>query len=367
MVKEGNFDYLLFLTVIFLTTFGILILTSVSASISQEKFGTSFYYLRHQILLGLLPGIGFGYWAFKLQLEGLKKWVLVLLLVNVLFLGMVFLPGVGIKIRGASRWVNLGFFSFQPSEFLKLSFILYLASLLAKWREINPKNKPGQTLFPFFIIIILVSIFLIFQPDISTLLLILSVSLVIYFLAKTPLWHTLLILFLIIGGVLILIRLAPYRWNRLQVFLNPEFDPMGLGYQVKQALIGIGSGGTAGLGLGLSKQKFGFLPHAISDSIFVILAEETGFIGSLILILLYLIFFWRGVKIGERSRDQFSKLTAFGITFCIVFQAFINIGSMIGILPLTGIPLPFISYGGSALVSELIGVGILLNISRHQG
>jgi cell division protein FtsW len=365
MVREVHFDYFLLSVVILLTIFGILILTSVSAPISQEKFGTGFYYLRHQILFGLLPGLIIGYLAFKIKLDFLKKWALALFLINILFLGMVFLPGLGINFRGASRWVNLGFFSFQPSEFLKPIFILYLASWLAKWTERNQKNKFGEVLPAFLLIIVLVSLFLIFQPDISTLLIILSAPLAIYFLAKTPFWHTLLILLLLIIGSLILIQIAPYRLNRISAFLNPELDPMGLGYQVKQALISIGSGGIAGLGLGLSEQRFGFLPQSISDSIFAILAEETGFIGSFILILLYLIFFWRGFKIGERSRDQFSRSVAFGITFWITLQAFVNIGAMIRILPLTGIPLPFISYGGSALVSELIGVGILLNISRR--
>jgi len=164
---------------------------------------------------------------------------------------------------------------------------------------------------------------------------------------------------------LVLIKIAPYRFNRILVFLNPELDPMGIGYQIKHALIAIGSGGIFGSGLGLSLQKFGFLPHSISDSIFAIFAEETGFLGSLVLVLLYLVFFWRGLKIGKQTGDNFSKFCAFGTTFWITLQAFVNIGSMIGILPLTGIPLPFISYGGSALISELIGVGILFNISRQ--
>ena len=160
-------------------------------------------------------------------------------------------------------------------------------------------------------------------------------------------------------------KIAPYRAARLLVFLNPETDPMGMGYQLKQALIAVGSGGIFGLGLGMSVQKFGFLPQSMADSIFAIFSEETGFIGSLILIFLFLIFFWRGFKIAKKSMDQFSKLAALGISCWIILQALINIGSMIGIIPLTGVPLPFLSYGGSALVTELIGVGILLNISKN--
>jgi cell division protein FtsW len=150
------------------------------------------------------------------------------------------------------------------------------------------------------------------------------------------------------------------------VFLNPEIDPMGIGYQIKQAVIAVGSGGILGLGLGMSAQKFGFLPQSMSDSIFAIFAEEAGFLGASILIFLFLLFLWSGFKIGKSSQNKFSQLIIFGITSWIVFQGFVNIGSMIRILPLTGIPLPFISYGGSALISELIGIGILLNISKHQ-
>ena len=165
-------------------------------------------------------------------------------------------------------------------------------------------------------------------------------------------------------GFLLIIKIAPYRILRILVFLNPEIDPMGVGYQIKQALITIGSGKISGVGLGLSEQKFGFLPQSISDSIFAIFAEETGFLGSAILIILFLAFFWRGFKIASRQREKFPKFIAFGITFWITLQAFINIGAMIGLVPLTGIPLPFMSYGGSALISELIGLGILLNISK---
>lgn len=364
--RSGHFDYSLALVVAILVIFGVLILTSASASISQEKFGTSFYYLKHQVFFGFLPGLIFGFLAFKTKMDFLKKWALFFLLINILFLGMVFLPGVGVKFRGANRWVNLGFFSFQPSEFLKLTFILYLASWLTSRTEKSKKNEFKETFLAFLLIIGLISLFLIFQPDISTLLLILSVSLVMYFLAETPFWHTILVLLVLVLGFLILIRIAPYRFNRILVFLNQELDPMGLGYQAKQALISVGSGGISGLGLGLSEQKFGFLPQSISDSIFAILAEETGLIGSIILILLYLIFFWRGFKIGRESQNQFLRSVAFGVTLWITLQAFINIGSMIRVLPLTGIPLPFVSYGGSALVAELVGVGILLNISKNH-
>ena len=364
--SSGQPDYIFIFIVVCLILLGGLILVSVSLPISQEKFGSSFYYLNHQIIFGLLPGLILAFSAFKIKLVSFKKWAPILLLINLIFLGMVFLPLIGVNFRGSARWINLGPISFQPSEFLKLSFILYLSSWLASRTEkIKTKNEFWQTLLAFLVVMGIISIFLIFQPDISTLFVIISVASLMYFLAKTPLGHSILIVFMIILAFLVLIKIAPYRFNRILVFLNPELDPMGIGYQIKQALIAIGSGGIFGSGLGLSLQKFGFLPHSISDSIFAIFAEETGFLGSLVLVLLYLVFFWRGLKIGKQSADNFSKFCAFGITFWITLQGFINIGSMIRILPLTGIPLPFISYGGSALISELIGVGILLNISKR--
>jgi len=370
--SSGQPDYIFIFIVVCLILLGGLILVSVSLPISQEKFGSSFYYLNHQIIFGLLPGLILAFSAFKIKLVSFKKWAPIFLLINLIFLGMVFLPHLGISFRGSARWINLGPISFQPSEFLKLSFILYLSSWLASRTEkkFTPTTKKlawgfSQTFFAFLAVIGITGIFLIFQPDISTLLVIILVATLMYFLAKTPLWHSILLIFMIILAFLVLIKIAPYRFNRILVFLNPELDPMGIGYQIKQALIAIGSGGIFGSGLGLSLQKFGFLPHSISDSIFAIFAEETGFLGSLVLVLLYLVFFWRGLKIGKQTGDNFSKFCAFGTTFWITLQAFVNIGSMIGILPLTGIPLPFISYGGSALISELIGVGILFNISRQ--
>lgn len=370
MVKtRSQLDYIFLGIVAILIVLGGLILVSVSASLSQEKFGSSFYYLNHQILYGFLPGIILAFFAFKINLNILKKWIPLLLLINLVLLIMVFVPRFSLSFRGASRWLNLGPISFQPSEFLKLTFIIYLASWLdsrnKKTNSPKSKKKFSETLIAFLIITGIISLLLIFQPDISTLGIILASSVLMFFLADTPFWHTVLIISISILLLLSLIRIAPYRFARVSVFLNPETDPMGIGYHLKQALIAVGSGGVSGSGLGLSEQKFGFLPQSISDSIFAIFAEETGFIGSSILVLLFLIFFWRGFKIGKQRKDKFSQLAAFGITFWITLQAFVNISSMIGIFPLTGIPLSFISYGGSALISELVGVGILLNISKN--
>jgi len=391
-------DYILIIVTFILIVLGIIILTNVSAPLSLERFGTTYYFLNHQLLFGLLPGLILAFLAFRIRLDFLKKWAPLLLLINLILLALVFLPGLGFEFRGAARWINLGPISFQPSEFLKLTFILYLAAWLAspvrnqrfsnganrignekpsrkqlRWGHSQTRYLPeaggwwgGCSLLTFLIVIGMISLLLIFQPDISTLGIIILVAFLMYFLAKTPLWQSFLIIFIIATSLFSLIKLAPYRADRFLVFFNPAVDPMGIGYQIKQALIAVGSGGISGLGLGMSQMKFGFLPQSIADSIFAIFAEETGFIGSTLLIFLFLIFFWRGFRIGKLSQDKFSQLTAWGITIWICLQSFINIGAMIEVLPLTGIPLPFISYGGSTLVAELVGVGILLNILRQK-
>ena len=364
-------DYILLGVVFTLMILGILILANVSAPLSLERFGNTYYFLNHQLLFGLFPGLILAFLVFRIRLDLLKKWAPILLLINLILLVLVFLPGIGFEFRGASRWLNLGPFSFQPSEFLKLTFILYLAAWLAgptshqKFGGGELMWRYSHTLLAFLILLGTISLLLVFQPDISTLGIIILIAGLMYFLARTPIWESFLMISIVAASLFSLIKLAPYRLARLSVLFNPETDPMGIGYQIKQALIAVGSGGIFGLGLGMSRMKFGFLPQSISDSIFPIFAEETGFIGSTILIFLFLVFLWRGFRIGKLSQDKFSQLTVWGITSWICLQSFINIGAMIKVLPLTGIPLPFISYGGSALVTELVGVGILLNISKQ--
>jgi cell division protein FtsW len=365
-------DYILLGTVAALMVIGILILANVSAPLSLERFGATYYFLNHQLLFGFLPGIILGFLAFKIPLKLFKKWAPILILINLFLLAIIFLPGVGSKLGGAARWLNLGPLSFQPSELLKLIFILYLAAWLASRTDTRKtgqgylKQLHGQTFVAFSIIIVIISLLLIYQPDISTLGVIILVAILMYFLAKMPLWQSFLMVLASMGALFALVKLAPYRLNRFLVLFDPTKDPMGIGYQIKQAVIAVGSGGISGLGMGMSQFKFGFLPQTISDSIFAVFAEETGFIGSCALILLFLIFLWRGLRIGKLCQDNFSQLTAWGITIWICLQGFINIAAMIGILPLTGIPLPFISYGGSALVVQLAAIGVLLNISRQK-
>jgi len=357
-------DYFLIIPVATLVLLGVLILASVSASLSQAKFGSPTFYLFHYLIYGLMPGVLLGFAVYKIPLSSLRKWSPILLLANLFLLILVFVPKVGMTLGGARSWINFfGLFSFQPSEFLKLSFLLYLASFLSVRTE--KKKNFLTTLIVFSTVLVLVSLLLILQPDIGTLGIIIISAALVYFLAGTPLKHIFIIGSVAIAGLILLIQLAPYRLARILVFINPNIDPMGLGYQLKQSLIAVGSGGIFGRGVGMSIQKYGFLPQPLADSIFAVFSEEWGFIGSFVLLVLFLIFAWRGFVIAKRSQNKFYRLAALSITCWLTLQAFVNMGSMIGILPLTGIPLPFISYGGSALIAELIGVGILLNISKN--
>jgi len=375
---KKQFNYLLFFLVIILNVFGLLFLAtlSVTASLKVSDSASYYFYFFHQVLYGLLPGLILGFIAFKTPIPLIKKIAPWILLANLIVLSLVFLPFFGFKFWGAKRWLNLGFASLQPSEFFKITAILYLSAWLSnRVSDVNQKGwiskaKTGYynllyIFIPFAVFLALISVILILQPDVSTLGVISLTLLAVYFSAKTPLWHSLSIVVGGIGALLLLIKFEPYRLDRLLIFLHPETDPLGKGFQIKQSLIALGSGGFFGKGLGMSSQKFGFLPQAMTDSVFAIMGEELGIIGCLILVALFVFFFWLGIKVARSSNDRFSKLAAIGITFWITLQAFINMASSVGIFPLAGIPLPFFSYGGSHLVTELIGIGLLLNISKN--
>ncbi len=340
---------------------GVLILASVSAPFSQGKFGNPYYFLIHQAIFGLLPGSILAFMLLKINLEKLKKIAPLLLLINLVLLIMVFLPFIGSRTGGSASWLDFRIISFQPSEFLKFTFILYLASFLASREE---KSNRKNNFLVFLITGGLISLLLILQPDVGTLGIIILTAILMYFSSRTPIWQSALVVLTAAGGLMALMRFSAYRFSRLMTFLNPLADPQGAGYQVNQAIVTVGSGGIIGQGLGLAEEKFGLLPQPISDSIFVIFAKEAGFAGALLLISVFLAFLWMGFKIAKSAKNRFSQLLAMGITSWIILQAFINIGAMIGIMPLTGIPLPFISYGGSALITELAGIGVLLNISK---
>ncbi len=377
---KKRIDYYLLGVIAVLVILGILVLAGVTASFSQEKFGTTSYFLIHQLLVGVLPGLILGFIALKVPLDFFRKYSGLLILGAIVAMLAVFIPGVGIISGGAPRWMNLGFATFQPSELLKLSFIIYFSAWLVnpakRERFIKDKSQIGKSLMdrvknelkgliPFIMVLSVIIVLLLFQSDMSTLVVFMAVAIVMYWIANTPYWHTLLIILLGSGVGALFIKLFPYRIRRVAVWLDSNLDPMGIGYQIKQIMIAIGSGGIFGLGLGESVQKFGYIPQTMADSIFAIYAEELGFVGCLFLIFLYIFLFWRGYLIFKNSKDNFHKFLAIGISFWLCFQGFFNMGAMVGLLPLTGIPLPFISYGGSHLIVELAAIGLLLNVSKN--
>jgi len=372
---KKHFDYYLFALVAFLLGFGLLFLSCLSSYESLQKYGNTNYYLFHQLALAVVA-IGLGFAAYKIPLHILKKWAPLLIVLNLIALFCVFLPGIGTKIYGASRWINIAGHSIQPSEFLKLTSILYLSAWIASklseanvsgWKSTAKKNYHNLVyiLIPFLIFLGIITVGLYLQKDATTLGVIALTLLVVYFSSKTPWWHTALIVFLGLTALFLLVRFEPYRVDRFLTFLHPEADPLGTGYQLKQSLISLGSGGVIGKGLGMSTQKFGRVPQAIGDAVFSIIGEELGMLGCSAIVILFCLFLWLGIRVAQKSTDKFSKLVAIGIAFWITLQAFINIASALGIFPFVGIPLPFISYGGSHLVTELIGIGLLLNISKN--
>jgi cell division protein FtsW len=285
------------------------------------------------------------------------------MVLSILALIAVYLPGIGVERNGAHRWVYLGFMQFQPSEFAKLSLILYLAV----WFE--NKGTEVRNLFtstiPFVLILALVGGLVIKEPDMGTTVILALIAGSIYFVAGARMTHVLGMAAIVVAMAWYLIKSAPYRMARFMVFLNPGADSGGQGYHVNQALLAIGSGGILGLGFGKSRQKFNYLPESATDSIFAVVAEELGIIGAGMIVILFTMYAIRGFKIAKESPDIFARLVAVGITVWIVGQSLINIMAILSLMPLTGVPLPFISYGGSSIIMLMFASGILLNISKH--
>lgn len=357
-------DKILLASVFSLIVFGLMMIASAGIIYSQTRFGDQYYFFRRQLFWGILPGLILFYFLQRIDYHFWKKSAVIFFLASLVLLVLVFVPSIGISTYGASRWIQLGPLSFQPSEMLKLSIILYLALWLEN-KGLKRTKDFFEGLMPFLVVLGIVGFLVVKQPDLGTLGVIVLVSLAIFFSAGARLRHLFSMVAAGFLGLLVLIKIEPYRFNRFLTFLNPEADPQGIGYHINQALIAIGSGGIWGIGLGHSRQKFNYLPEPAGDSIFAIIGEELGMLGVFILIMLFVVLAMRGLKIAKNAPDEFGKLVAVGITCWIIFQAFINIGSITGMIPLTGVPLPFISYGGTSIIFLLSASGILLNISKQ--
>ena len=363
MTKTNTTSAKLLYVLFALLFFGLIMIASAGISYSHTRFGDQYYFFKHQLFFGVIPGLFILYIIQKINYNFWKKISFPLFIISLICLVLVFVPSFGSKIYGASRWLKLGPFSFQPSEMLKLSIILYLAAWLESRAEKIKDFYEG--LVPFSAVVGLVSFLLIKQPDIGTLGIIIAISISIFFVSGATLRHMGMIGISGLAALAILVKMESYRMSRFLVFMHPELDPRGIGYQINQALLAIGSGGIFGVGLGHSLQKFNYLPEPVGDSIFAIIGEELGFVGCIVLVALFVYLAILGLRIARRAPDRFSQLTAVGIITWIIFQAFVNMAAISGIMPLTGVPLPFISYGGTSIIFLLIGVGILLNIAKY--
>lgn len=322
-----------------------------SVASSQLAFGV----IGGGIALLLMSNVYYRHW---------RKYAFYLFLLSLIATAAVFIPGIGMTHAGATRWLDLGFTTVQPSEFLKIGFVIYLATWLSGVHDKIGHWKYG--LLPFIAVVGVVGSIMLPQPDTDTFL-IMAFSGMAMFLAAGAKWRDIGII--ILSGIIMLAVVAmtrPYIMDRFTTFLNPEADPLGSGYQIQQSLIAVGSGGITGRGFGQSIQKFEYLPEPIGDSIFAVYAEEFGFIGSLILIISLLFLTFRGYRTATQADDIFGTLLVIGFMTIIISQAFLNIGAMVALAPLSGLPLPFISHGGTALLATLASLGIVLNVSKYR-
>lgn len=340
---------------------GFAIFSSAALGLLARESGSVSRGILLQAGLGLGLGLVALFAARAVPLVQVRRFAPYIYAATILFTLLVFVPGIGFRSGGATRWVSLGFTTVQPAEFLKIGFVLALAWwLVPRARQLA---NPRKGLFPFIAILVVPSALLLAQPNTSTTLLLLATGSVMYFAAGAP-WRDFGLLALIaILSLLIIIYPRSYVRERVKTFFYPSANSLGSGYQIQQSLIAIGSGGLLGRGFGQSVGKFNYLPEPSGDSVFAVFAEETGFVGAALLLLLFVALAARGIVIASHARDLFGGLVALGFSFIIILQAFINVCAMLGIIPLTGLPLPFISHGGTALMAVLLMCGLILNVA----
>ena len=361
MVKNIGFDKILLVTMICLILFGLIMIYSSTMILAKENHGDSFYFLKRQLLfmgVGLLLFTIIATLRHPLYLN--QQFVFLVLIFCVIGLVMVFFTG---KINNSYRWIRVFGFSIQPSEFAKIGVVMYLSYMFGKKNpDVNNLKTLAITMIPIFVVELLI----LKEPDYGSFFLILFISMVLLFMAGLKVWYIVVatIAFIPMGYLLLVIN--PMRMNRIMAFLNPEKYGDSLNFQVIQSLNAIGSGGIFGQGLGNSTQKLYFLPYAYSDFIFAIIGEEVGLIGALFIIILFWIYLRQGLIIGKQSGSRHTYLLVASLTFMLVFQAMMNISVTLGIFPTKGIPLPFISLGGSSLIASFIVTGIIVNVSRHR-
>lgn len=362
--NKHKIDYLLAILVGLLVLTGLAMLWSASTLEAEKTFGDTNYLLVKQLTRGVLVGLVAMFVFYKLDYRKLKKPSWILAIIALILLVLVKIPGLGITANGATRWIELGPILFQPSEFAKLALIIYLAA----WGSNHTRNINSfwQSVFPPLLTIGVMAGLVIWQPDLGTTIALVSVAMIMLFTSGARLKYLGWVSGIGVALMTALVYFEPYRMRRITAFLNPDHDPLGVSYQINQALIAIGSGGLLGYGYGQSRQKHFYLPESINDSIFAVVAEELGFVRIVLIILLFLALILRMIYVSVKAPDSFGKLLGFGISSLIAMSVIINIAAITGLLPLTGIPLPFFSYGSSAMIVNLAAIGIMLNIAKQS-
>ena len=364
-MKEKKIDNFFLIIIFLLLAIGVSVFVSASLGVYAKNENLFKSVLFNQLILGLGCGLIAMYFTLKINYKFWRKYSFLIFLGAILLTILVFIPGVGWSHGGAFRWVKIGLISFQPVEILKFSFIVYFAAWLS-W----VKNKVQNFRFgilPLGIMLAVIAGVLLKQPDTKSFILITITGIIMLFISGVPMKYILGIglgVMIFLGG---LVLYKPYLQERVKTFINPGADPRGSAYQIQQSLIALGSGGVFGRGYGQSIQKFGYLPETQGDSIFAVLGEEFGFLGAVGTIFLYLLFALRGFRIANNSPDLFSRLLVSGIVIMLTMQSFMHIASVTGVLPLTGVPLPFMSLGGTSLMISLAVLGIVLQISKFSG
>lgn len=354
-VKNNFFTSLVVLPLI-LSIIGLVFIFEASALRSISDFGDSFYFLKFQFIW-LVIGFFVMTLFSKIDYKKIYFFSSIALGMTFLLLMLVLIPGIGFKAGGARRWIDFGWFNVQPTELAKFSVIIYLSSWFI--------HREKRRFFSFITLIGCLIFLIILQPDMGTAIIVFFLSVILYYLSGMNVLNLIFLIPAALAGFYFLIKAAPYRLNRLVAFFNPAADPQGITYHINQILISLSQGGFFGTGFGSSRQKYLFLPEAHTDSIFAIIAEEYGFLGSLILILIYFIFIYKIYHLVRLAPDKLSKLMSAGIFAFFNLQIIINLAGMVGLFPLTGVPLPFLSYGGSNLLISFALIGILLNIEKR--
>ncbi len=363
-MKEKKVDRFFLIIVLILLFFGVAMFVSASLGVLAKNPAIFYQVIFSQLVLGLGLGLVGMYFCFKIDYKLLRNYSFLIFVGSILLTAAVFIPFLGWSHGGAERWIQIGRFNFQPVEFLKFGFVIYFAAWLS-WTR-NKVQDFRFKILPFMVMIVVIAVVLLKQPDTKSFILITVTGLAMLFL-----WSVLVkyILGTLLGVIILLgtlVFVTPYLQQRVKTFINPSGDAQGSSYQIQQSLIALGSGGMFGRGFGQSVQKFSYLPEPQGNSIFAVLGEGLGFRGSTLTIFLYILFILRGFRIASRSPDSFSGLLVYGIVILITAQSFMHIASVTGVFPLTGVPLVFMSQGGTSLMVYLMAIGIVLNISRFQ-